>query len=105
MALGKYRTLFEVGGPCVIIVIDDSSFGIIERFQFDQFGARFGTELGPTDFAAIARGFGGCAWTVTDRKELESALASAFFVERTRFDRRTHCLRDSLRATNDLAPC
>lgn len=78
MALGEYRTLLEVGGPCVIVVINDGAFGIIERFQLDQFGARFGTELGPTDFAVIARGFGGRAWAVTDPQELEGALVAAF---------------------------
>ena len=78
MALGEYRTLLEVGGPCVIVVINDGAFGIIERFQLDQFGAGFGTRLGPTDFAAIARGFGGRAWAVTDPQELESALVAAF---------------------------
>jgi acetolactate synthase-1/2/3 large subunit len=78
MALGEYRTLLEVGGPCVMIVINDSAFGIIERFQLDRYGAEFGTDLGQTDFAAIARAFGGRARVVRDPEELESALAEAF---------------------------
>jgi thiamine pyrophosphate-dependent acetolactate synthase large subunit-like protein len=61
-----------------MIVINDSAFGIIERFQLDRYGAEFGTDLGQTDFAAIARAFGGRARVVRDPEELESALAEAF---------------------------
>lgn len=80
MALGEYCTLLEVGGPCVLVVINDGGFGIIERFQIDQYGTGFATRLGPTDFAAIARGFSGRAQVVSDPQELDAALPEAFSI-------------------------
>jgi len=78
MSLGDYRTLLEAGGPCVLIVLNDSTFGIIEHFQRDAFGAGYGTALGGTDFAGIAESFGGRGIRVQAASELEAALAEAF---------------------------
>jgi len=78
MALGEYRTLLEAGGRCVLLVINDCAFGIIERFQRDAFGAGFGTALGATDFAAIAASFGGRGLRVETASDLEDALDEAF---------------------------
>jgi len=78
MALGEYRTLLEAGGRCVLVVVNDSAFGIIERFQRDAFGVGYGTSLGPTDFASIAASFGGRGIRVETADELERALGQAF---------------------------
>jgi thiamine pyrophosphate-dependent acetolactate synthase large subunit-like protein len=78
MSLGEYRTLLEMGGPCAMIIINDSAFGIIERFQLDRYGVGFATDLGQTDFASMARAFGGGALLARDPEELDAALAEAF---------------------------
>ena len=78
MCSGDYPTLLQAGGPCVLIVLNDSSFGIIDRFQTDAFGAGHATSLGRTNFAEIARGFGGRALRVESGPSLGPALEAAF---------------------------
>jgi len=78
MCVGDYPTLMQAGGPCVLVVLNDSSFGIIDRFQVDAFGIGHATALGRTDFAQVARGFGGAAVRVESAASLTAALDEAF---------------------------
>lgn len=62
--------------PVIVIVHNNAALGVI-AFGQRKAGFSFGAELGDTDYAAIARGFG-CFGQVVDKlDELEEALAKA----------------------------
>jgi acetolactate synthase-1/2/3 large subunit len=63
--------------PVVNIIHNNAAWGIIRAGQRAQYGFELGTSLDGTDYAAIARGFGGLGETVTEPHELEPALERA----------------------------
>ncbi len=63
--------------PVVSIIHNNQSWGIIRAGQRNQLGFELGTDLGGSDYAAIARGFGCFGATVTSAQEVAPAIAAA----------------------------
>ncbi|MFT5355597.1 MAG: acetolactate synthase-1/2/3 large subunit [Polyangiales bacterium] len=84
MALGELGTARDEGLPVVIVVLDDRSLALIEKKQrqrsFENVGVDFGHDdnFAGTDYAAIARAFGGRGERVHTDADLRAALATAF---------------------------
>ncbi|MEM7606071.1 MAG: thiamine pyrophosphate-binding protein [Myxococcota bacterium] len=83
MALGELGTARDEGLPVVIAVVDDRSLALIEKKQRARGFVNVGVDFGPeaaegTDYAAIARAFGGRGVRVQSAAEVKAALAEAF---------------------------
>ena len=79
MSLGELETLARVGGPVVIVVLNDSSYGNIRQEQELHFNGRtIGVDFGPVDFGAVARGMGLRGEVVSDLAELARKVEEAF---------------------------
>ncbi|MGF1551314.1 MAG: thiamine pyrophosphate-binding protein [Paracoccaceae bacterium] len=77
MVLGEFATLRDSGLPVVAVVINDASLALIEMKQRREQRPNAGVDLGRTDFAALARAFGGHGETVTAPGEAGPALGRA----------------------------
>ncbi len=77
MGLGELATLRDLGLKVIILVVVDASLSLIELKQRQSQLANSGVDFGRTDFAAIARAFGGRGHTVGDRGALVAALDDA----------------------------
>ncbi|MGV1761722.1 thiamine pyrophosphate-binding protein [Rhizobium sp. A22-96] len=91
MGIGELATVRDLGLPLTIVLFQDRSLALIALKQASAGLASAGVTLGETDFAAIARGFGGYGAnveTINDfRNELESARARpGFSLIACRFD-------------------
>lgn len=74
--LAELDTARRQGLPVITIIHNNSSWGIIE-FGQKLNGFSLGGELGGTDYAAIARGFGCFGETVTDLADFDAAFKHA----------------------------
>lgn len=91
MGIGELATLRDLGHPVTIVVFQDRSLALIALKQASAGLAAVGVSLGETDFATIAKGFGGygvCVGTATDlRRELSAASTrNQFTLISCRFD-------------------
>lgn len=77
MTLGELGTIRDQALPITILVLQDESLGLIELKQAAAGLARTGVTLGRTDYAAVARAFGGLGVECRDRASVRSALAEA----------------------------
>ncbi|MBH0237192.1 thiamine pyrophosphate-binding protein [Methylobrevis albus] len=77
MGIGELATLRDLGRPLTVVVFQDESLALIAMKQAAAGLAPAGVALGATDFAAIARGFGGHGETVASRADLDAAFAAA----------------------------
>ncbi|MEZ6197089.1 MAG: thiamine pyrophosphate-dependent enzyme [Planctomycetota bacterium] len=78
MGLGELATLRDLGGPLVVVVLDDSSYALIDMKQRSRGLPAAGVHLGATDFAAVARAFGGRARRIEERETFREALEEGF---------------------------
>jgi acetolactate synthase-1/2/3 large subunit len=78
MSLGELATLRDLALPVVVVVLCDDSLALIELKQRRSGLANAGVDFGSTDFAAVARAFGGHGVTVADRAGLAAAAEDAF---------------------------
>jgi len=79
MSLGELETLARVGGPVVVVVLNDSSYGNIRQEQVLHFNGRtVGVDFQDVDFAQVARGMGLEAVRVTDQESLVRAVREGF---------------------------
>ena len=79
MSLGELETLARVGGPVVVVVLNDSSYGNIRQEQVLHFNGRtVGVDFQDVDFAQVARGMGLKGVRVTDRESLVDAVHEGF---------------------------
>ncbi len=79
MSLGELETLARAGGPAVIVVLNDSSYGNIRQEQVLHFDGRtIGVDFHDVDFAQVARGMGLEAVRVTDVDALIDAVRDGF---------------------------
>ncbi len=78
MVLGELATLRDLNVPVVIAVMVDGSLGLIEMKQRGMQLPNHAVDFGRTDFASIARAFGGNAFSVRDAPGLSAAAAEAF---------------------------
>ncbi len=82
MTMAELETAVREGARPVVIVFDNRRFGTIRLHQ-EARGTAVGqaTDLGPVDFAAIARGLGALGVRITSDDELEPALRDALAAE------------------------
>ena len=79
MSLGELETLARTGGPVVIVVLNDSSYGNIRQEQVLHFDGRtVGVDFDEVDFAQVAKGMGLEGVRVTDVDALVEAVRDGF---------------------------
>lgn len=84
MTLAELETAVRVNARVVVIVFDNERYGTIRMWQDRRgTGIGVGTELGPIDFAAIARACGARGVKVEKDAEFEGALRAALAADRT----------------------
>lgn len=85
MLNSEIATSVAMGLKLIVVLLDNSGFGCIERLQAAVGGASFNNRRpGPApDFVAQARGLGAIAAKVGDIPALEAGLAEALAAERT----------------------
>ena len=83
MTMAELETAVRERARVIVVVFDNQRYGTIRMWQ-DRRGTGQGvaTELGPVDFAAIARACGARGATVERDDELEPALRQALVAER-----------------------
>lgn len=77
MGIGELATLRDLGLPLTILLFQDQSLALIAMKQAASGLPPLGVALGKTDFATVARGFGGHGETVTSAAALDAALREA----------------------------
>lgn len=82
MVLGELATLRDLGLPLVVVVFVDRSLALIEMKQRRAGLANTGVDFARTDFALLARVYGGHGVTVTGPGEAGPALIEALAAER-----------------------
>ena len=75
--LNELDTARRLGLPVVTVIHNNAAWGIIRQGQRKQFDFELGSDLGGTDYAAIARGFGCHSETVRRAAEVAPAIARA----------------------------
>ena len=83
MSMAELETAVRVGARVVVVVFDNERYGTIRMWQ-ERRGTGIGvaTELGPVDFAAIARACGARGVRVERDAEFEPALRAALVADR-----------------------
>ncbi|MBK0400018.1 thiamine pyrophosphate-binding protein [Limibaculum sp. M0105] len=82
MVLGELATLRDSGAPVVVVVFVDRSLALIELKQRKEGLQNAGVDFGRTDFAGLARLFGGIGVTVRGPGEAGPALEDALAADR-----------------------
>lgn len=78
MSVGELETITRLNLPIVLVQFNNSCFGWIKELQHLYHGDRyFSVDFTSVDYAAIARGFGLKAWSVTEATHLRRALQEA----------------------------
>jgi acetolactate synthase-1/2/3 large subunit len=84
MTMAELETSIRVGARVVVVAFDNESYGTIRMWQDRRgTGIGVGTELGPMDFAAIARGCGARGIRVERDADFEPALRAALAADRS----------------------
>jgi acetolactate synthase-1/2/3 large subunit len=84
MTMAELETATREGARIVVLVFDNERFGTIRMWQDRRgTGVGVGTDLGPIDFAAVARGLGARGVRVDRDAEVEPALRQALAEERS----------------------
>jgi acetolactate synthase-1/2/3 large subunit len=84
MTMAELETAVRVGARVVVVLFDNERYGTIRMWQESRgTGVGVGTELGPVDFAAIARACGARGVKVEKDNEFEPALRAALAADRT----------------------
>jgi acetolactate synthase-1/2/3 large subunit len=84
MTLAELETAVRVGARVVVVCFDNERYGTIRMWQDRRgTGVGVGTDLGPVDFAAIARACGARGVRVETDAEFETALRGALAADRT----------------------
>lgn len=83
MTLAELETAVRVGARVIVVLFDNERYGTIRMWQEARgTGIGVGTELGPVDFAAIARACGARGVKVDKDAEFEAALRAALAADR-----------------------
>ncbi|MDO8483667.1 MAG: thiamine pyrophosphate-binding protein [Candidatus Limnocylindrales bacterium] len=83
MTMAELETAVRVGARVVVVLFDNERYGTIRMWQERRgSGVGVGTELGPVDFAAIARACGARGVRVEKDAEFEGALRAALAADR-----------------------
>jgi acetolactate synthase-1/2/3 large subunit len=84
MTMAELETATREGARIVVLVFDNERYGTIRMWQERRgTGVGVATELGPIDFAAVARGLGARGVRVERDAEFEPALRQALAEERS----------------------
>jgi len=84
MTLAEIETAVRVGARVVVVCFDNERYGTIRMWQDRRgTGVGVGTDLGPVDFAAIARACGARGVRVEKDADFETALRGALAADRT----------------------
>jgi acetolactate synthase-1/2/3 large subunit len=78
MCAGELATAAQMGARLVIIVFNDSALSLIEIKQQQRQLASAGVRFRPTDFAAVAQGFGLAGFRAETSEAYRDALRQAF---------------------------
>ena len=73
----ELETAVRYDVPFTTVVFRNGLYGTIALHQARAFHRTAGVDIGEVDVAAVARGYGAEAWSVSDQDELTSALAEA----------------------------
>jgi len=73
----ELETAVRSEAPFTTVVFRNGLYGTIALHQARAFHRTAGVDIGEVDVAAVARGYGAEAWTVSEEDELTSALAEA----------------------------
>jgi acetolactate synthase-1/2/3 large subunit len=83
MTLAEIETAVRVAARVIVVVFDNERYGTIRMWQERRgTGVGVASELGPVDFAAIARAFGARGVRVEHDSEFEPALRAALAADR-----------------------
>jgi acetolactate synthase-1/2/3 large subunit len=77
MGIGELATLRDLGLPITIVVFQDRTLALIAMKQAAAGLNEAGVSLGETDFATVARGFGGYGINVENSDDFRNALQAA----------------------------
>jgi acetolactate synthase I/II/III large subunit len=83
MTIGELETSVREGAHPVVIVLDDQRYGTIAMHQAREGRPAARSDLGPIDFAAVARAHGALGFTIADDAEFEPALREAIGARQT----------------------
>jgi acetolactate synthase-1/2/3 large subunit len=83
MTLAEVETAVRAGLRTIILVFDNQRYGMIRTYQDRRAGeAAPATDLGPIDFAAVARAMGARGVRVEEDAAFEPALRQALVADR-----------------------
>ena len=74
MALSDLTTWLDAGGPSVLVVLNDSEYGMIAQTQTDRFSGTYESKLRAINFAALTESLGGDGFRVETPNQLEEAI-------------------------------
>ncbi len=77
MTMAELETAVRLRLPVVAVVFDDQRYGMIRDHQVRGGHGTVATDLGPVDFASVARGLGARGITVSRDEDLAAAFAEA----------------------------
>jgi acetolactate synthase-1/2/3 large subunit len=77
MAASDFVTAVEAGTNILVVVLNDSRYGIITAMQREYYERSFGDEIGTIDFVRFAESFGGVGVRVESPEELPECVARA----------------------------
>lgn len=77
MSLGDFGTALEQDANVVMVILNDSAFGMIYKLQTKFYGRAYGYEIASPNFAEVARSFGAFGIRVEEPRELAGALREA----------------------------
>jgi acetolactate synthase-1/2/3 large subunit len=75
MAISDLVTAVETGTNIIIVVLNDSRYGIISTMQYEFYDRSFGDQIGDINFARIAEGYGAVGIRVESPSDLPGAVA------------------------------
>ena len=83
MTIAEVETAVRNGLRTIVIVFDNEQYGMIRAYQDHRVGgSTAGTDLGPVDWAGIARGFGARGARIERDADFEPALRQALGADR-----------------------
>ena len=84
MTMAELETSIRAGARVVVLAFDNEAYGTIRMWQERRgTGVGVGTELGPIDFAAVARACGARGIRVERDADFEPALRAALAADRS----------------------
>lgn len=81
MSCSDFGTALEQGANVVMVILNDSRYGMIHSLQMLDFGRTYKTELRSPDFAKFAESFGALGIRVEDDSQLAGAFEKALSAE------------------------